>query len=269
LPFVESLLLLVVKNPSLIQDIMEISPRMRDMLATCDATRDEVRQELAALRVYLTLMVNTTLSAVMGSAAPMALTAGDDDSFAERILAAIAEIKSLPNEPNCPALNITVGHSTLDWILAAFQFWRSETAAVLVIVYAWGCHRGVHRWALLLLSILCSPQVTGIWIGIVVVHRVAKAMRAALSCLQGTRIGAWCCPPVPVPDVEMGLPEEDPELSWVREVVRGMAGRRVSEAGGRHGDDEASPNQPRPQDPPTLYGWAAGWISWLATPAPH
>jgi len=171
---------------------MEISPRMRDMLATCDATRDEVRQELAALRVYLTLMVNTTLSAVMGSAAPMALTAGDDDSFAERILAAIAEIKSLPNEPNCPALNITVGHSTLDWILAAFQFWRSETAAVLVIVYAWGCHRGVHRWALLLLSILCSPQVTGIWIGIVVVHRVAKAMRAALYPSR-SRMWRWGC----------------------------------------------------------------------------
>ena len=223
---------------------MDIPPRMRDMLSACDQARDELRAEFAALQ----LLLSTLLSTVR---APEVVEA---NTTSPSVLGALEAIRTRLDQlrqsecPPCPSLPAihTLNtfqldtSNTLDLVLSFINLWHSETAACVVISYSWRCHVGVHRWLLLLIAFVCSPKVTLMWVGLVLVSRVIRVAHDTLSWVRGT-LFARCCPLAPAPvDVEAGV---DPEVRWVRDAITGVLG--------------APAEQPAADAPPPrgLYGW--------------
>lgn len=219
---------------------MDVPPRMRDMLAACDQARDELRAEFAAMRLFITTLLNSVarVPEVVEASSTLSPILGALDSIATRL----DQLRQheCPAFPAMPSIHLNTT-DYLSTVLSFLNLWHSETASCVVISYAWRCHVGGHRWALLLLAFLCSPKVTLLWVGLVVISRAFRAVHDMLSWVRGTALFVRCCPLAP-PQEDVEAPA-DPEVRWVRDAVAGIIGA------------PASPPESEVPPPSSLYSW--------------
>ena len=256
---------------------MDMSPRLKEALASCELARDELRAEFAALHFFITSLLspllstppplplpssfsNTTSSTPYSpSSSPASYSCAE--AVWEKMQLAVDRMEAL-SRPQCPDVYID---TTDTWgrVISMFNLWHSEMACIAIIAYAWACHLGTHRWLLILPAFLCSPKIALLWLGLVVARSVSSAVRGCIGCFRSTSLGARCCPiavGAPTADVELGAEIQDPEVGLLQGVVNRVLGGAVNAPEVDRAANAVPVNPPRP---PSFYRLLLGGFSFF------
>jgi hypothetical protein len=210
------------------------SPRMRELLESCEGAGDDTRRLLKELKKEMHAEVQNAITTIVTHYNLTALSAATSQAVknelagAEGLLgylqAAVARMNSFfPQACSPQPVGYADPNSPWALVLQVSAVMRSDMGGVFFLIQAWGFNGGCKRWILMVPAFLLSPPIIMAWLVAVWVFRIIRAWLSLHTWFTHTKLGAWlCCAAASEQPKEVDLErqrrkrEAASEMSWLR-----------------------------------------------------
>jgi hypothetical protein len=210
------------------------SPRMRELLESCEGAGDDTRRLLKELRREMQLDIESAVARIISSNNITVVASAASQAVKEEmegahgllgyLQSAVARMNGFFPQACSPTPLAT--SSSVDPIALAIQISHlmcSDLGGIFFIIQAWGFNGSCRRWTLMLPAFLLSPPMVFGWLVAVCFFRVLRVFITARTWFTHTRFGAWlCCVAIPEHPEDVDLErqrkkrEAASEIGWVR-----------------------------------------------------
>jgi hypothetical protein len=211
----------------------DLSPRLRQLLETCELAAEENSLLHRQLRIELEKTISSAVTAIIKNISnSMVVAASDPEQLAgsegifQDLQTAVTRLAEVFPQACLPVAAKGGQGDELNTISAlvvpVLSYMRSDMGGLFFIIQSWCFSSGCRRWSLLIPAMMLSPPVTLLWLSAVLTFKVLRACVAVSTWFASTALGAWLCRKnavaPPAEDVEQGR-NPDPAVSWFRRII--------------------------------------------------